>query len=148
MGARITEAFAALGYPVATVDTAPGTPRQLLEVYPHTALLSLLAREIRVPYKVGKLNRYWRNETPGMRRELLFQELGAIEAGLTSVLGPLPIERPLPSAKVKTLKAFEDALDAMISAWVGLLYLERRAVALGDSHAAIWCPADVIRRMP
>jgi len=147
MGARITAAFAALGYSVAATETSPGTPMQLLEVYPHTALLSLLKRERRVPYKIGKLRSYWKNETPEGRRRLLFQELRAIEAGLCAVLGPLPIVWPLPSAKTHVLKAFEDALDAMISAWVGMQYMDGGAVPLGDESAAVWCPRDVVRRV-
>ena len=146
MGARITEAFVARGYSVATTSTPIGRPMQLLEVYPHTALLSLLKRERRVPYKISKLRSYWKSETPEVRRTLLFQELQCIESGLVSVLGPLPIEWPAPSAKPGALKAFEDALDAMISAWVGILFLEGRAVPLGDESAAVWCPHDVVRR--
>lgn len=148
MGQRITEAFAVLGYPVAAADIPAGTPKQLLEIYPHTALLSLLARDFRVPYKISKLRSYWKSETPESRRILLFQELRAIEASLRVALGPLPIEWPTPSARTHVLKAFEDALDAMISAWVGMLYLEGGAVPLGDDSAAVWCPRDVVRCVP
>lgn len=42
------------------------------------------------------------------------------------------------------LKKVEDALDALICAWVGVEYLAGKTVPLGDQTAAIWCPADVV----
>jgi predicted RNase H-like nuclease len=37
-------------------------------------------------------------------------------------------------------KTYEDALDALVSAWVGMKYLEGNATPYGDSTAAIWIP--------
>jgi predicted RNase H-like nuclease len=42
------------------------------------------------------------------------------------------------------LKPYEDALDALVSAWIGLEYLAGRATALGDEQAAVWVPTDVV----
>jgi predicted RNase H-like nuclease len=38
------------------------------------------------------------------------------------------------------LKRYEDALDALVCAWVGAKYLLGEAVAYGDGTAAIWVP--------
>jgi hypothetical protein len=47
------------------------------------------------------------------------------------------------SPRVKTLSSlrrFEDAIDALIWAWVGVGYPEGNARPGGDKTAAIWCP--------
>ncbi len=45
--------------------------------------------------------------------------------------GPRPFAR---------LKRYEDALDALVRAWVGIEYLAGRTRAFGDADAAIWTP--------
>ena len=45
--------FAALGYPLHTSGSDPAAPA-LIECYPHVALLALLQRDYRVPYKVSR----------------------------------------------------------------------------------------------
>lgn len=146
LGARLTETFLSHGYPVATTETAAGSPRHLLEVYPHPALLALLVREKRVPYKVAKARKYWPGTTVKERSALLLSEMHEIEAALTGELGPLPFTLPNGDQPVAThvLKAYEDTLDAVVSAWVGYLYLQGRAVPLGDNSAAVWCPASAL----
>ncbi|MDW7774366.1 MAG: hypothetical protein SCH71_15885 [Desulfobulbaceae bacterium] len=42
------------------------------------------------------------------------------------------------------LKRYEDALDALVCAWVGVKFLEGETQPLGDETAAIWCPRDVV----
>ncbi|HEY0720669.1 MAG TPA: DUF429 domain-containing protein, partial [Gammaproteobacteria bacterium] len=61
-------------------------------------------------------------------------------------LGPLPFTLPDGEQPVATrvLKAYEDTLDAVVSAWVGWLYLQGKAVPLGDDQAAVWCPASAL----
>jgi predicted RNase H-like nuclease len=54
---------ATLGFPLATASTPAGTCPALIEVYPHPALIDLLDRDFRIPYKVAKTPRYWPNET-------------------------------------------------------------------------------------
>jgi predicted RNase H-like nuclease len=47
----------------------------------------------------------------------------------------------LPEARsFARLKRFEDALDALVCAWVGIEHLAGRTRALGDGDAAIWSP--------
>jgi predicted RNase H-like nuclease len=38
------------------------------------------------------------------------------------------------------MKAFEDALDAVVCAWVGACVMDGKAVAYGDDVSAIWVP--------
>jgi hypothetical protein len=38
------------------------------------------------------------------------------------------------------LKRYEDALDALISAWVGVEFINGRAIPYGDDAAAVWVP--------
>ncbi|MCA1794352.1 MAG: hypothetical protein LC660_10880 [Desulfobacteraceae bacterium] len=42
------------------------------------------------------------------------------------------------------LKRYEDTLDALICAWVGVQFIANETIPLGDSTAAIWCPRDVV----
>ena len=62
------EGFAAAGVPLATTTTPAGTPRRLIEVYPHPALLSLTGARYRLPYKVSRSQRYWPGSSPAERR--------------------------------------------------------------------------------
>ena len=147
LGARISEALSTAGYELATTATPSPGSRQFLEVYPHPALLSLLKRPKRVPYKVGKSRKYWPRESVPGRIRYLLSEFTALHGALGEVFDGLMLELPEPTT-VKTfsaLKRYEDALDALVCAWVGVEYLAGRAVPLGDEDAAIWCPADVVR---
>jgi len=57
------------------------------------------------------------------------------------MFGPIPVTLPTAgNCLLLDLKRYEDALDALVSAWVGVEYIEQRAVAFGDARAAIWCP--------
>ncbi|WP_028952323.1 DUF429 domain-containing protein [Synechococcus sp. CC9616] len=139
--------FAALGYRLHT--TAVPTPfPALIEVYPHVALLALLERNYRVPYKVSRSLQYWKAEslTPAERIERLLIEFRAIRTGLEAHISGIPEFIPEPS-EVKTLaslKPIEDMLDALICAWMGIEHLEGRTAGLGDESAAIWIPASLI----
>lgn len=147
LGHSLSTAFQRLGYEIATVGTAPGTLSRLVEVYPHPALLGLLGRDVRIPYKVGKANRYWPGRSVSERVALLLEEFAQIHLALTRYLGPFAL--PLPVARevssLSQLKRFEDALDSLICCWVGALYSTGGAIGLGDSSSAIWCPRSVCR---
>jgi len=142
LGARLSRGFACAGYLIATAtDPASTTPR-LVEVYPHPALLALLHRRYRVPYKVGNSGRYWPRTTVAQRIRNLLEEFQGIKEGLTRALGP--IDPGLPHIdevrRLTSLKRYEDAIDALICGWVGVCYLQGAARAFGDQTAAIWCP--------
>lgn len=114
-----------------------------LEVYPHPALLRLLNAPYRVPYKVSRSSKFWKGESVQARVGHLLSAFREIEAGLEGELGEIPIELPDVS-QVKTLaslKRFEDALDSVVCAWVGVRFLIGEADAFGDASAAIWVPA-------
>lgn len=131
--------FLRLGYPLATSKlTAPA----LIEVYPHPALIELTNAERRLPYKEGKIGKYWPDLSVHDRRVKLLEQWSIIvvhlEMHIAGVAAALP--PPTSQAPKRTLKAFEDALDAVVCAWVGICALEGRAVPFGDENSAIWVP--------
>ncbi|MBY3155234.1 DUF429 domain-containing protein [Rhizobium laguerreae] len=139
IGETLTNGLKAAGYPLLTTEIAS---RGVIEVYPHPALVELANAEKRLPYKIGKIREYWRDKTPAERKELLVdiwkviidlleQEMDGVEEAL------LP---PQVTARGHELKAFEDALDAVVCAWVGIMALEGKAVPFGDEISAIWIP--------
>jgi predicted RNase H-like nuclease len=142
LGAEFSRRFSEAGYRLATAATPAGIPNRLVEVYPHPALLALLQRDRRVPYKVSKTSSYWKGTPVKERIDRLLNEFTAIRRGLATHIDDIAIA--LPSAEtVKTLaslKPFEDALDALVCCWVGCRYLEGRSYPLGDETAAVWCP--------
>ena len=135
--------FAALGVPLHTNGSDPATPA-LIECYPHVALLALLKRKYRVPYKVSRSGQYWKAEklTRSERIERLLEQFQAIKAGLDEHINDIPNFIPEPSevATLASLKPVEDMLDGLICAWIGIEHLEGRTVGLGDASAAIWVP--------
>lgn len=138
IGAALTKGFGALGHRVAAVgDSVEGA---LLEVYPHPALLVLLGRDRRVPYKVSRSRQYWPGASPTERVGLLLREFRQIHAALAARIENVDVPLPRSVPTLSALKRFEDTLDALISAWVGIECLEGRGDAFGDSTAAIWCP--------
>ena len=142
LGADLSKAFADEGFPIATSTTKVGLTHRLLEVYPHPALLTLLHCRYRVPYKIGKVGRYWPSSSRDERLTRLLCVLKAIDDALHALFGPFGVPLP-PASSIRTLcslKRYEDALDALVCAWVGVRYMQGAAVALGDEKVAIWCP--------
>ena len=45
-----------------------------------------------------------------------------------------------PEARGIEVKAYEDKLDAIVCAWVGVCALQKRAKPFGDDDSAIWIP--------
>lgn len=131
--------FGHCGYGLLTKEV--GVPG-LLEVYPHPALVELMRAEKRLPYKHGKTRNYWPTENPADRRNKLFETWRAIVACLDQEIpGASDVLRLPPSeAPSWRLKAFEDMLDAVICAWVGICVFEGTAVPFGDETSAIWIP--------
>ena len=142
LGSRLTNEFEALGYPVATTDDNSGTVARLVEVYPHVGLLALLQRDMRVPYKVSKSSKYWPNTTPETRIGRLLDEFAKIRRALGESFSCVSLSLPARGAvaTLNDLKRYEDALDALVCCWIGTRYVSGDVMALGDTHAAIWCP--------
>lgn len=143
LGAALSQAFADAGFPLATMAAGGSVGPRLLEVYPHPALLSLLGRGYRVPYKVSRARRYWPSKTPARRIDALLAQFAAVYEALSAVFGSLPLPAPAKFAAktLAALKRYEDALDALVCAWVGVQFLAGKACAYGDEAAAVWCPA-------
>jgi len=142
LGAELSRQFTKLGYAVATTATPVGTTHRLVEVYPHPALLTLLNRERRVPYKVSKASTYWRGASIPESITRLLEEFANIQRGMEQHIDDMAVRLPR-ADDVKTLSALkpvEDALDALVCCWVGGAYLAGTAYALGDETAAVWCP--------
>ena len=142
IGLRLQEGFTACGFPLVTV--AAGALPALIEVYPHPALVVLLREGYRIPYKVSRSRRYWPSASPAVRREKLLNQFTRISVALTAEIEGVDFVLPDPSdvSTLAGLKRYEDALDALVCAWVGARYLAGRATAHGDSDAAIWIPAS------
>lgn len=140
----LRSALAERGYRLQTADDPAGAAG-LLEVYPHVALLALLELDFRLPYKVSRSSQYWRKERPTIptRIERLLEAFAEISAALGQQIGAIPLALPAAGQvrSLAALKPLEDSLDALICAWVGIEHLHGRTLGLGDSTAAIWCPA-------
>lgn len=124
--------FAKHGYTVATASTEPGTARALIEVFPHAAVIELLGADYRVPYKLSRAAQYWPELDIVARRRKLLRQWAVIRRALMSKIDGIA----LPPARAE--KRYEDALDALVCAWIGTRYLERRVRAYGDDFAAVW----------
>ena len=139
--------FAALGYSLHTNDREQTTPA-LIECYPHVALLALLKRDYRVPYKMSRSGQYWKAEklTRSERIKRLLEQFRAIKAGLDLHISGIPEFIPKPSevTTLTSLKPVEDMLDGLICAWIGIEHIEGRTIGLGNHTAAIWVPETLI----
>jgi len=145
LGSDLSKQFSNLGYSIATASDQPGTSKRLIEVYPHPALLTLLNRDYRIPYKTGNTTRYWPDSSREERISNLLTEFKAVLKALAVNIDHTAFALPNPDIvkTITSLKRYEDAIDALVCAWVGICYAKGRATAYGDSTAAIWCPKDV-----
>jgi predicted RNase H-like nuclease len=139
LSGALTGDFTRAGYPLLTETI---TPPGLIEVYPHPALVELTGALERLPYKASKVGIYWPLITPLERRRRLYRKWTDIAAslegeiaGVTAALPQLGLD-----ARAVEMKAYEDMLDAIICAWVGICALEGRATPYGNDDAAIWIP--------
>ena len=141
---RLRDGFAAQGLALATAADAPGRGRALIEVYPHVALLRLCRRDERLPYKVAKSSRYWPGTPVVARIGRLLAEWRVIVDGLSGAIEGVETHFPVAAAAgpgtLAALKPYEDGLDALVCAWVGLRFAQGQAKAYGDATAAIWAP--------
>lgn len=132
-----------LGYPLAVNNPGGLIAPATIEVYPHPALLCLLNRGYRVLYKVRKFRAAQVDELLAEFQRIRLGLDGEI-LGIPSCFPPAP-----PYAGLFThLKRYEDALDALVCAWVGVRYLAGHAIAYGDHNAAIWVPCCRANPLP
>lgn len=132
------------GYPIATAAGKSGVLKRTVETYPHPALLKLLRWDYRVPYKVSKSSDYWPGAHIGERIERLLTELTRIYQALSKTFCEIGLDLPRATnvTTLASLKRYEDALDALVCAWVGVMYAKSRVEPYGDSTAAIWLPVE------
>lgn len=137
-----TESCFKKGYKLGVTTTRAGTTNRLLEVYPHPALLRLMVKDYRLPYKAGKTTKYWRDYSAKERKEKLFNVYMDILNTLKKEIQTIPLDLPddLVNRSFSDFKRYEDAIDALICGWVGMKYLSGEAEAYGDSTGAIWVP--------
>lgn len=140
IGEVLTRGFEANGYRLATKRCELHGSRVLLEVYPHSALLRLLRLNYRLPYKVSKTSRYWPNQSKENRVLNIIKGFRGILAALRENFTGIDLTIPETAKNLSSLKSYEDALDSLVCAWVGIRYLENKAVPHGDDDAAIWVP--------
>lgn len=143
-GRRLMTAFEAAGFPLVTERTA--SEPALIEVYPHVALLGLMNVAQRLPYKVSKSRKYWPEVSAAERKVLLVEQWRAILDRLAKEIDGIDLALPEApeTAKGSELKAIEDALDAVVCAWVGACFLSGDAVPLGGDDCAIWAPRSAM----
>ena len=136
---ELRQGFDHLGYPLQTQQI---TSRGLIEVYPHPALVELASAPERLPYKASKVFNYWPLLGPLERRARLYRQWDDIIALLENKIAGVTKALPRLGAGLRgwEVKAYEDALDAIICVWVGVCALEGIAVPFGDEHSAIWIP--------
>jgi len=135
----LRDGLAESGFPLVTSLTSAHVPAAL-EVYPHTALLALLAARYRVPYKVSKASKFWPNEARDVRRQRVLEQWRRITAALRTHL-EVQLDIPTQFPTASRMKRYEDVIDALVCAWVGIEYLNGRVSAFGDEEGAIWSPS-------
>ena len=138
---QLRAAFTDAGYPLLTSEIRS---RGLIEVYPHPALLELAEAPRRLPYKSQKIGKYWPDVALEKRRSNLMAQWSSIINLLDKEIdGVADLMPPPPSTtKGSALKAFEDKLDAIVCAWVGICVIKGRARPFGDHDSAIWVPSQ------
>lgn len=135
IGGNFSNSMSKFGFELA-VHGGVVSDQQYLEVYPHTALLHLMNANYRVPYKESKRRKYWPTNSLAGRRKKLLAQWSLIETELERHVGPIG----LPLQEKISLKPIEDAIDAIVCAWVGHKFKARQAESLGDDTSAIWTP--------
>ena len=119
-----------------------------IEVYPHPAIIEMLDLDKRLPYKVAKRSNYWPNSTASERWIKVALELDKLHSGLATrikgindkILKASEIIKAVSRPRGVLLKGLEDALDAIVCAWVGSEFLAGRTEAFGDQDSTIWIP--------
>jgi predicted RNase H-like nuclease len=129
---KVRDGFIRMGYPLIT-DASMREKKGVIEVYPHPALLTLMKADYRLPYKVQK---------KGRTKDKLIETHKQIVEALGQYVKNIALHLPAFDGSLTKafLKRHEDAIDAIISGWVGTMFLEDKAMPYGDEEAAIWIP--------
>ncbi len=133
---------------LAAAPSAVPEGRWFFETYPHAAIIELLKLSRRLPYKVGKRSSFWPYAPAQTRWRWAAVQLDVLRAGLDQVIEgvatAVPSAQELLTATEKRrgpiLKGVEDALDAVVCAWVAQELQAGRTRAFGDADGAILLP--------
>jgi len=139
LGRHIAEGFSSLGFTLATKGSRHSS-HALVEVYPHTALIRLMRCDERRKYKAQKSTKYWKDRTVAERIDLLLREWHLIVTALSIEIDDMSLNLPERFLSLSSMKAYEDRLDAVVSAWAGMKFFLGEAEPFGDSNSAIWVP--------
>jgi predicted RNase H-like nuclease len=123
--------------------------RVFIEAYPHPAIIELLSLDERLKYKVSKLQKYWPDIESDNRWAAVAKNLARLHTALDKRIDGVADWLPSAKAFIKNratsrLKGYEDALDAIVCAWIGCEFLAGRCVAYGDEASAIWLPKPAV----
>ena len=138
-----------------TSDSAQATDgRWFFETYPHAAIIELMQLSRRLPYKVGKRGNFWPYAPAETRWRWAAVQLDVLRAGLDQVIEgvatAVPSAQELLVATEKrrgpVLKGVEDALDAVVCAWVAHELQAGRTRAFGDADGAILLPLPRVQQ--
>ena len=141
IGTALADGFIHHGFHLATTTEYVGSfAKSLIEVYPHPAFVALTGASERLRYKLSKASKHWPNLSSVLRRERVIAELNRIETRLKVEFDGITLRPLLPDSPTFVIKAREDTLDALVSAWVGMHYRTGLASPFGDETAAIWIP--------
>jgi predicted RNase H-like nuclease len=139
-------AFAEQGFTLCVRHDCDAITPRLIEAYPHCVMLRLMRAKKRVPYKVSRSLSYWPGTTAAERAERILDTWRSIVTALEAELpgAAQALDLPMRATTLASLKRHEDALDALVCAWLATRFLDAREelVCLGDGEtSAIWCPA-------
>jgi predicted RNase H-like nuclease len=139
VSAQLMRDLSSAGFTLGVHGSRPGE-RQVIEVYPHIAVMRLLGEPYRVPYKIGRARQYWPDASPAERRARIRRNLGRIVRALQKHISGVHLRLPPEPVGPTALKRFEDTVDGLVCAWIGTRYLEGECLSYGDETAAIWVP--------
>lgn len=142
MGKTISSEFVEMGFTIGTTETLKSKTDCILEVYPHPAIINLLNLDYRLKYKVSRSTILWPNTRMRYRIEKCIYQFNRIFNALCDDIDCIPKFLPNPNTTytLAELKKYEDVLDALVCAWVGIKYFKNSAIPFGDDKAAIWIP--------
>lgn len=122
--------------------------KSLIEVYPHTAIIEYLNLEYRYEYKVSKKNKFksWASLSASQKNEKLIENLQNLVVQLTkkvpNIYDFFIHLNPMNKYSVSQLKGYEDAIDSVVCALVGMDFLFGNAVGYGNDKGTIWVPVE------
>lgn len=142
-GKRVTEDFEDAGFHLVTTSLPRCPEPFLIEVFPLAALVRQIGERPR--YKAGKTRKYWPGCSIDERIHFILESWRVILESLKGEISDIGLKLPERASirSLADLKSYEDMLDAIICAWVGVLFLKNEAEAFGDESAAIWIPKSI-----